>query len=164
MLYRCDACAGWSVFMKRRTAVNKIDSLPEADEEQLRRLNDVCAICYQEMKSAKITRCRHFFHGVCLRKWLYVQDKCPLCHKILHSVDPDDSNGTMRRLMNQDGDQDRWWTSPRLALWTNLIVTISPLVFLCCDNLKVISSGGFVKFLHRLNACKIYRDLDWSMI
>lgn len=86
----CDACSGWSVFMKRRTAVNKIDSLPEADEEQLRRLNDVCAICYQEMKSAKITRCRHFFHGVCLRKWLYVQDRCPLCHKILHSIDCDD--------------------------------------------------------------------------
>lgn len=87
----CDACAGWSVFMKRRTAVNKIDSLPEADEEQLRLLNDVCAICYQEMKSAKITRCRHFFHGVCLRKWLYVQDKCPLCHKILHGIDCDEN-------------------------------------------------------------------------
>lgn len=87
----CDACAGWSVFMKRRTAVNKIDSLPEAEEEQLRRLDDVCAICYQEMKSAKITRCKHFFHGVCLRKWLYVQDRCPLCHEILHSVDYDDA-------------------------------------------------------------------------
>ena len=83
----CDARTGWSVFMKRRTAVNKIDSLPEAEEDQLRRLDDVCAICYQEMRSAKITRCRHFFHGVCLRKWLYVQDRCPLCHEILHSVD-----------------------------------------------------------------------------
>lgn len=86
----CDARAGWSVFMKRRTAVHKIESLPEAEEEQLRRLDDVCAICYQEMKSAKITRCKHFFHGVCLRKWLYVQDRCPLCHEILHSVDCDE--------------------------------------------------------------------------
>lgn len=85
----CDAKAGWRVFMKRRTAVNKIDSLPEAEEEQLERLDDVCAICYQEMKSAKITRCNHFFHGVCLRKWLYVQDRCPLCHEILHSVEYD---------------------------------------------------------------------------
>ncbi|KAJ8965206.1 hypothetical protein NQ314_004274 [Rhamnusium bicolor] len=49
----CDAKAGWSVFMKRRTAVNKIESLPEAEKEQLRRLDDVCAICYQEMQSAK---------------------------------------------------------------------------------------------------------------
>lgn len=83
----CDAKAGWSVFMKRRTAVNKIESLPEADREQLENLDDVCAICYQDMHSAKITKCKHFFHGVCLRKWLYVQDRCPLCHEILHLND-----------------------------------------------------------------------------
>lgn len=83
----CEARAGWSVFMKRRTAVNKINSLPEASAEQLHRLDDVCAICYQEMKNAKITRCNHFFHGVCLRKWLYVQDRCPLCHDILYKVE-----------------------------------------------------------------------------
>lgn len=85
----CDARAGWSVFMKRRTAVKKIESLPEAEKEQLRIYNDVCAICYQEMQSAKITKCKHFFHGVCLRKWLYVQDRCPLCHEILHGLDND---------------------------------------------------------------------------
>jgi E3 ubiquitin-protein ligase RNF139 len=39
------------------------------------------------MKNAKITRCNHFFHGVCLRKWLYVQDRCPLCHDILYKVE-----------------------------------------------------------------------------
>lgn len=83
----CEAKAGWSVFMKRRTAVNKINSLPEAKAEQLQRLNDVCAICYQEMQSAKITQCNHYFHGVCLRKWLYVQDSCPLCNDILYKVE-----------------------------------------------------------------------------
>lgn len=83
----CEARAGWSVFMKRRTAVNKIESLPEASEAQLATLDDVCAICYQEMRSAKITRCSHYFHGVCLRKWLYVQDRCPLCHDILYKVE-----------------------------------------------------------------------------
>ncbi|XP_017771616.1 PREDICTED: protein TRC8 homolog [Nicrophorus vespilloides] len=82
----CDARAGWSVFMKRRSAVKKIDSLPEAAEHQLKSLDDVCAICYQDMQTAKITRCKHFFHGVCLRKWLYVQDRCPLCHEILHAA------------------------------------------------------------------------------
>lgn len=85
----CEARAGWSVFMKRRTAVNKINSLREASFEQLDRLDDVCAICYQEMHSAKITRCNHYFHGVCLRKWLYVQDRCPLCHDILYKIDAD---------------------------------------------------------------------------
>ena len=73
--------------MKRRSAVNKINSLPEAKAEQLRMLDDVCAICYQEMQSAKITRCNHYFHSVCLRKWLYVQDRCPLCHDVLYKVE-----------------------------------------------------------------------------
>lgn len=91
----CEAKAGWSVFMKRRTAVNKINSLPEARNEQLEQLDDVCAICYQEMQSAKITQCNHYFHGVCLRKWLYVQDRCPLCHDILYKVE---------NAQNQDDD------------------------------------------------------------
>lgn len=32
------------------------------------------------MKSAVITPCSHFFHSGCLKKWLYVQETCPLCH------------------------------------------------------------------------------------
>ena len=40
------------------------------------------------MSSAKITRCHHFFHGVCLRKWLYVQDRCPMCHEIIMHHEP----------------------------------------------------------------------------
>lgn len=69
----CDARDGWRIFIKRRTAVKKIESLPEATSDQLAQLDDVCAICYQNMGSAKITKCNHYFHGVCLRKWLYVQ-------------------------------------------------------------------------------------------
>ncbi|XP_033755988.1 protein TRC8 homolog [Pecten maximus] len=76
---------GWKVFMKRKTAVDKINSLPLASQEQLNRLNDVCAICYQELQNARITSCNHFFHGVCLRKWLYVQDNCPMCYKVIYN-------------------------------------------------------------------------------
>ncbi|XP_011497088.1 PREDICTED: protein TRC8 homolog [Ceratosolen solmsi marchali] len=83
----CEAKAGWSVFIKRRHAINKINSLPEANKVQLREHADVCAICYQEMESAKITKCNHFFHGICLRKWLYMQDRCPLCHAIMYKID-----------------------------------------------------------------------------
>lgn len=75
---------GWQKFMRRRQAVDKINSLPEARPEQLQEFDDVCAICYQEMGTARITRCNHYFHGVCLRKWLYVQDICPLCHDVLY--------------------------------------------------------------------------------
>lgn len=101
----CEARAGWSVFMKRRTAVNKINSLREASPDQLNRLDDVCAICYQEMHSAKITRCNHYFHGVCLRKWLYVQDRCPLCHDILYKIETDgnkDNEGNEDNTNNQN--------------------------------------------------------------
>ncbi|XP_043268600.1 protein TRC8 homolog [Venturia canescens] len=96
----CEATAGWSVFMKRRTAVNKINSLPEAKVEQLRVLDDVCAICYQEMRSAKVTRCNHYFHGVCLRKWLYIQDRCPLCHDILYKVQDNQANASGNGVQN----------------------------------------------------------------
>ncbi|KAK2705736.1 hypothetical protein QYM36_015935 [Artemia franciscana] len=79
----CEARSGWKVFVRRKTAVDKIASLPEASSEELQRRGDACAICFNDMETAKITRCRHYFHGVCLRKWLYVQDKCPLCHETL---------------------------------------------------------------------------------
>lgn len=37
------------------------------------------------MKTAVITPCSHFFHAGCLKKWLYVQETCPLCHCQLKS-------------------------------------------------------------------------------
>lgn len=103
----CEARAGWSVFMKRRTAVNKINSLREASVDQLDRLDDVCAICYQEMHSAKITRCNHFFHGVCLRKWLYVQDRCPLCHDILYKIDSDVNKDNNSEAGNEENSNNQ---------------------------------------------------------
>ncbi|XP_078671105.1 RING finger protein 145-like [Branchiostoma floridae x Branchiostoma belcheri] len=71
---------GWKSFLLRRKAVSNIQSLRQATEEELARLNDVCAICFQELNSARVTPCSHYFHGACLRKWLYVQEKCPMCH------------------------------------------------------------------------------------
>ena len=69
----CEAKNGWSTFSKRRTAVAKINSLQDATGDQLEKHNDVCSICYQDMASAKVTRCRHIYHAICLRKWLYMQ-------------------------------------------------------------------------------------------
>ena len=45
----------------------------------------------QEMASAKVTRCRHMYHAICLRKWLYMQDSCPMCHEKLYQVTRMDS-------------------------------------------------------------------------
>jgi len=83
----CEARNGWSAFNKRRTAVAKINSLRDATEEEITKHNDVCAICYQDMTIAKITRCKHMFHAICLRKWLYMQDNCPMCHEKLYRID-----------------------------------------------------------------------------
>ncbi|XP_008207505.1 protein TRC8 homolog isoform X2 [Nasonia vitripennis] len=102
-----EAKAGWDVFMKRRHAVNKINSLPEASKRQLDEHQDVCAICYQEMESAKITKCNHLFHGVCLRKWLYVQDRCPLCHEIMHRVPNQRDNNEAQPVEEQPRNEER---------------------------------------------------------
>ena len=82
----CEAKKGYRVYCQRRTASRKIESLTDATEDQLQlRRDDVCAICYEEMESAKVTHCGHLFHAVCLRKWLYVQNTCPLCHEVLYA-------------------------------------------------------------------------------
>ncbi|XP_053700723.1 RING finger protein 145 isoform X2 [Synchiropus splendidus] len=75
------AQSGWRSFLLRQEAAKKINSLPKATTQQLLEHNDVCAICFQDMSSSVITYCGHFFHGNCLRKWLYVQETCPMCHQ-----------------------------------------------------------------------------------
>ncbi len=85
---------GWVSFLRRREAVKHINALPSASEEQLAAHNDVCAICYQSMTitgSVRVTRCRHLFHGSCLRKWLYVQEKCPMCSSPITLVQADET-------------------------------------------------------------------------
>lgn len=77
---------GWKTFLLRREAVKKIESLPEATDEQLSQHDDLCAICFQMLNSARITACGHYFHGCCLRKWLYVKDSCPLCHQTINET------------------------------------------------------------------------------
>ncbi|KAM9308905.1 E3 ubiquitin-protein ligase RNF139 [Gastrophryne carolinensis] len=79
---------GWKTFVNRRTAVKKINSLPEVKVSESNEIDDVCAICYQEFRtSARITRCHHYFHALCLRKWLYIQDTCPMCHQKVYVED-----------------------------------------------------------------------------
>ncbi|XP_041710388.2 RING finger protein 145 [Coregonus clupeaformis] len=82
------AQTGWRSFLLRQEAAKKINSLPRATANQLQRHNDVCAICFQEMSSAVLTYCGHFFHGNCLRKWLYVQETCPMCHQAVGPTPP----------------------------------------------------------------------------
>ncbi|XP_078072215.1 E3 ubiquitin-protein ligase RNF139 [Mustelus asterias] len=86
---------GWKTFINRRTAVKKINSLPEVRGNRLHDIGDVCAICYQEFTtSARITPCNHYFHALCLRKWLYIQDTCPMCHQGVY-IEDDQNESTV---------------------------------------------------------------------
>lgn len=92
---------GWKVFIQRKSAVNKINSLPMSQPSEIPE-GDVCAICYQELLTARVTQCKHYFHSLCLRKWLYVQDNCPLCHQVIYTTE---SNENMSA--NNQTDIDR---------------------------------------------------------
>ncbi|KAM8939613.1 RING finger protein 145-like [Pelodytes ibericus] len=98
------AQSGWKSFLLRREAVKKINALPRATSMQLSAHNDVCSICFQDMSVAVITHCSHFFHGDCLRKWLYVQDNCPMCHQQVKQEAPGHYNGeTQESRGEEDG-------------------------------------------------------------
>ncbi|KAG8441625.1 hypothetical protein GDO86_010712 [Hymenochirus boettgeri] len=87
---------GWKTFINRRKAVKKINSLPEVKGLESHEIDDVCAICYQEFRTAaRITPCHHYFHALCLRKWLYIQDTCPMCHQKVYIEDDPKENASV---------------------------------------------------------------------
>ena len=95
------ARVGWDKYKKRRQSVNKIDSMSDASPAQLERYQDVCSICYNDLATAKVTVCHHFFHASCLKKWLYLQDNCPMCHRnIFDNNNADDGDD------DDDGEED----------------------------------------------------------
>lgn len=98
---------GWKTFLLRREAVARVESLPQATEEQLRAYSDICPICFSSMSQAKVTPCKHFFHATCLRKWLYVKDTCPMCHKKIEERPEENvpsENNFMANLVRRNSD------------------------------------------------------------
>lgn len=87
--------AGWRSFLLRHEASMKTLSWANATTQEIFEYSDVCPICYQslsELGGVCITPCSHLFHRNCLRKWLYSQAKCPMCHKkIMRSSDEKDT-------------------------------------------------------------------------
>ena len=51
----------------------------DATTDELAALNDTCAICREEMKSAKRLPCGHFLHKACLHQWMEYKSLCPIC-------------------------------------------------------------------------------------
>lgn len=66
----------WQALMKEKLSIEKYRP---ATQQEIKENDDVCAICLQEMSSARITPCHHMFHGDCLRKCLHVRLSCPMC-------------------------------------------------------------------------------------
>ncbi|XP_066993374.2 protein TRC8 homolog isoform X2 [Anabrus simplex] len=63
-----------------------MERYPFANKEQLAQFGDgVCAVCLDDMHlfTARITPCRHIFHGKCLRRCLQQYQQCPLCKQQL---------------------------------------------------------------------------------
>jgi hypothetical protein len=125
---------GWSVFIKRRTAIGKLKRLAvfnrknyasmkqkqlssrlesaaaneifiqhrdykndEAYDQEYDKLqSEVCAICFCELSAyeARLTNCNHIYHTICLRKWIYLQDTCPMCHQIVYATSQGSSTNT----------------------------------------------------------------------
>ncbi|XP_023333019.1 RING finger protein 145 isoform X3 [Eurytemora carolleeae] len=79
--------SGWATYMSRRETKKRLSELLDATNDELEAHADVCIICYMQMQSAKKTECGHFFHSNCLKRWLYVQDNCPMCRApIIHLI------------------------------------------------------------------------------
>ncbi|MCP9264323.1 E3 ubiquitin-protein ligase AMFR [Dirofilaria immitis] len=51
----------------------------KATQIELNTLTDWCAICWEQMDSARKLPCNHFFHEWCLRNWLEQDNSCPTC-------------------------------------------------------------------------------------
>jgi hypothetical protein len=78
---------GWRSLENRRIVIERVNTLADATQDQLRELNYVCSICKIGMSSAKIGQCGHYFHGQCLKRLLDAYSihysTCPLCRQDL---------------------------------------------------------------------------------
>lgn len=78
------ACGLQSV-KQRQLIRNCVKSLVVASKKEIEQVGGLCAICYEDMSShvTSITRCNHFFHSYCLKKWLCERRTCPICHRVI---------------------------------------------------------------------------------
>ncbi|VDP02919.1 unnamed protein product, partial [Soboliphyme baturini] len=52
---------------------------PLVSGEELRSRDEICAICWDQLDSARRLPCKHMFHNWCLRSWLEQETSCPTC-------------------------------------------------------------------------------------
>lgn len=54
-----------------------------ASKEDIDNNSDDCAICWDEMETARKLPCGHLFHNSCLQSWLEQDTSCPICRTAL---------------------------------------------------------------------------------
>lgn len=62
-------------------------NFPMASQEEMDKNCDDCAICWDEMRTARKLPCGHLFHHSCLRSWLEQDTSCPTCRTSLKGHD-----------------------------------------------------------------------------
>jgi autocrine motility factor receptor len=71
----------WLAFQQYRQSALSIETkYPNVSPDELKSSHDaLCAICRENMESAKKLPCGHLFHLLCLRPWLEQHGSCPIC-------------------------------------------------------------------------------------
>ncbi|CAG2119834.1 unnamed protein product, partial [Medioppia subpectinata] len=72
----------WKILMAERSSLEKYRFATK--EELTEKCDDVCAVCLSKMSHrVRVTPCRHFFHGDCLRRCIQLNATlpalCPMC-------------------------------------------------------------------------------------
>ncbi|KAJ3680204.1 hypothetical protein LUZ60_016482 [Juncus effusus] len=70
-------------FQYRKITSSMNDRFPDATHRELELGDATCAICREELTSAKKLLCCHLFHAQCLRSWLQRQHTCPTCRALI---------------------------------------------------------------------------------
>lgn len=99
---------GLQGYIRRRQANKIVNSLKIFKIEQMDgREDELCSICYSEMQPNMaanslviITNCKHLFHRQCIKKWLTVQNRCPLCTSTIFASDTNDDDGSIETTKN----------------------------------------------------------------
>ncbi|CAK8698112.1 E3 ubiquitin-protein ligase AMFR-like [Clavelina lepadiformis] len=88
----------------RRVVANMEAQFPAATQEEINTHADRCAICWDQMESARKLPCGHFFHAACLRSWLEQDTTCPTCRKQLDIQNNVRANRVNNIIPNDDND------------------------------------------------------------
>ena len=81
-------------FYNSMKLVYKLKCLPEVKGENLSENNNICLICFQEIKIGKMLGCGHAYHQNCIRTWIESNStnvaliKCPKCKKPINLDTP----------------------------------------------------------------------------